>query len=138
MIAASPRESWPRRCRAKAINGSRVEAASPTMTTAASRRPDSAANKKSPGLATGASFVEPCSVVVGALAVVGEVEALALLVLRHPQADDHVDNLVEDRRADARPGEGQEHGLALRPHGGRHVVIGDRELARLGDVVRDA
>ena len=43
------------------------------------------------------------SVVVGALAVVGDVEAFALLVLGDAQADDQVDDLVEDRRADAGP-----------------------------------
>jgi hypothetical protein len=39
--------------------------------------------------------------------VVGEVEAFALLVLRDAQADDHVDDLVDDGRADAGPGERQ-------------------------------
>src|SRR6185437_9505711 len=42
------------------------------------------------------------SVVVGALAVVGDVQTLALLFDRRTQAHDHVDDLVEDRRAHAR------------------------------------
>src|SRR6185437_14122723 len=53
------------------------------------------------------------SVVVGALAVIGDVEAFALLLDRGTQAHDHVDDLVEDRRADARPQQRGQHGLAL-------------------------
>ncbi len=37
------------------------------------------------------------SVVVGALAVVGDVQTFALLLDGRAQADDHVDDLVEDR-----------------------------------------
>jgi hypothetical protein len=39
--------------------------------------------------------------VVGALGVLDEIEAFALDFDRGTQADDHVDDLVEDRRADA-------------------------------------
>src|SRR5689334_22613269 len=42
------------------------------------------------------------SVVVGALAVIGDVEALALLFDRRAQPNDDVDDLVEDRGDDAR------------------------------------
>jgi hypothetical protein len=38
--------------------------------------------------------------ILGALAVLGDVEAFALLVGGDAQADDQVDDLVEDRRAD--------------------------------------
>src|SRR5438094_6523922 len=41
--------------------------------------------------------------VVSALGVVGEVETLALHLDGGAQAHDHVDDLVEDRRADAGP-----------------------------------
>src|SRR3954453_21455077 len=51
------------------------------------------------------------SVVVGALAVVGDVETFALLLHGRTQADDHVDDLVEDRRTDTRPQQRRQHGL---------------------------
>src|SRR5258705_2992214 len=41
--------------------------------------------------------------VVGALGVLGDVEALTLGLDIGAQSDDDVDNLVEDRRTDARP-----------------------------------
>src|SRR3569833_1891276 len=56
------------------------------------------------------------SVVVGALAVIGDVETLALLLHGGTQPDDHVDDLVEDRRTDARPDQGRQQRLALGQH----------------------
>src|SRR5258705_6148177 len=41
--------------------------------------------------------------VVSALRVLGDVEAFAFGLDADPQADDDVDDLVEDRRADTRP-----------------------------------
>ena len=38
--------------------------------------------------------------------MLGDIEALAFLFLRDAQADDEIDELVEDRRADARPQQG--------------------------------
>src|ERR1700753_3601812 len=52
--------------------------------------------------------------VVGPFAVIGDVEAFALGFHARTKPDDHVDDLVEDRRTDARPQQRRQHGLALR------------------------
>ena len=98
------------------------------------------ADAKKPRLEAGASRWSRTvrSVVVGALAVIGEIEAFPLLFHGDAQADDQVDDLVEDRRADARPCERQQHRLDLGQHLPAERIGGDRELARLGGVVRDA
>ena len=48
---------------------------------------------------------------VGGLAVRSDVQAFALFVLGHTQADHHVDDLEDDERDDCRPGDRHEHGL---------------------------
>src|SRR5918993_409884 len=50
------------------------------------------------------------SVVVRALPMIGEVEAFPLLFLGHAEPDRDIDDFEEDRRADARPRYGEEHG----------------------------
>src|SRR3954453_5629979 len=59
---------------------------------------------------TGVVGATPCEIaprenlhVVGALRVFGDVETFAFGLHVHAQADDDVDDLVEDRRTDARP-----------------------------------
>src|SRR5262245_47116020 len=63
--------------------------------------------------------------VVGALAVIVEIEAFALLVYGRPQADRVVDDLVDDQRTDAGPRQGHEHALALGPDLRGEVVVAD-------------
>ena len=53
--------------------------------------------------------------VVGHFAVRGEVETFALGFLGRTQADDHVDNLVQDRRDDAAPDDGDDDSNELDP-----------------------
>src|SRR5690349_1814414 len=53
------------------------------------------------------------SVIVGLLAMLGEVDALMLGLDADPQADRLVDHEVEDRAADARPSQGQQDRLDL-------------------------
>src|SRR5437667_4676499 len=72
--------------------------------------------------------------VVGALRVLGDVEAFAFGLDIGTQADDDIDDLVEDRRADARPHQRGADAPALRDHLRSEVVVGD--LA--GGVVHDA
>src|SRR3954452_9703037 len=71
------------------------------------------------------------SVIVGALSMVGEVEALALLVRADAQADHQVDDLVEDRRPDARPAQRQQHRLGLREERRAELVHRGGQLAGL-------
>src|SRR4051812_3109696 len=54
--------------------------------------------------------------VVGALAVVGDIEPFAFRLDGGAQTDDHVDDLVEDRRTDAGPDQRRSDSLALRDH----------------------
>src|SRR5882724_2337218 len=72
--------------------------------------------------------------IVGALGVLGDVEAFTFGLDIGTQADDDVDDLVEDRRADARPHQRGADAPALRNHLRSEVVVGD--LA--GGVVHDA
>src|SRR5258705_1412544 len=72
--------------------------------------------------------------VVGAFGVLGDVEALAFYLNRGTQADDDIDDLVEDRRTDARPYQRRADAPGLRDHLRREVVVGD--LA--GGVIHDA
>src|SRR4029077_19975307 len=51
--------------------------------------------------------------VVGALAVIGEVEAFALALNGRTQTDGEVDDLVDDQRTDAGPEQSDAHGPAL-------------------------
>src|SRR5689334_11794336 len=51
--------------------------------------------------------------VVGALAVIAEVEAFALLLHGRTQADGEVHHLVDDERADTGPDERRGYGFAL-------------------------
>src|SRR5579862_3144921 len=60
--------------------------------------------------------------VVGALAVIADVETLAFLFDGGTQANDQIDDLVEDRRADAGPDQRRQHRLALRNHLGDQIV----------------
>src|ERR1700757_1809795 len=77
---------------------------------------------------------EETSHVVGALGVLGDVEAFTLGLDIGTQAHDHIDDLVEDRRANARPYQRGGDAPALRGHLRYEVVVGD--LA--GGVVHDA
>src|SRR4051812_37743117 len=72
--------------------------------------------------------------IVGALRVLGDVETFAFGLDIGTQADNDVDDLVEDRRADARPHQRGGDAPDLRDHLRAEVVISD--LA--GDVVHDA
>src|ERR1700710_245688 len=72
--------------------------------------------------------------VVGALGVLGDVETFALHFDIGAQADDDIDDLVEDRRADARPHQRGGDAPALRDHLRHQIVV--RDLA--GGVVHDA
>src|SRR4051794_39555707 len=71
-------------------------------------------------------------VVVGALAVVREVEAFALLVLRDAQADDQIGDLVEHHGADAGPDQGDHHGDDLGPALAADGVLADAVAAERG------
>src|SRR3569623_2534577 len=95
-------------------------------------------NERVPGLATEASqrtgrcrVSAPtasrwrCLHVVGALAVIGEVETFALALAGRTQTDGEVDHLVEDERSDAGPDQRGQHGLTLSHELSRHVVVGD-------------
>src|SRR6202795_1962631 len=62
------------------------------------------------------------SIVVSALAVIGDVETLAFRFHGGTKTDDHVDELVEDRRSNAGPEQRGSDGLALRNHLGDEVV----------------
>src|SRR6266436_5201296 len=62
------------------------------------------------------------SIVVSALAVIGNVETFALRFHGGTKTDDHVDELVEDRRSNAGPEQRGTDGLALRNHLGDEVV----------------
>jgi hypothetical protein len=66
--------------------------------------------------------------------VLGDVEAFAFGLDIGAQADDHVDDLVEDRRADARYHQRGADAPALRDHLGDQIVV--RDLA--GGVIHDA
>src|SRR5258705_1632282 len=72
--------------------------------------------------------------VVGALGVLGDVETFPLHLNGGAQADDDIDDLVEDRRTDARPHQRGADAPGLRDHLRREVVVGD--LA--GGVIHDA
>src|SRR5467141_1071274 len=72
--------------------------------------------------------------VVGALRVFGDVQAFAFHLDGGAQADDHVDDLVEDRRTDTRPHQRGADAPELRGHLRDEIVVGD--LA--GGVVHDA
>src|SRR6201999_3313186 len=71
--------------------------------------------------------------VVGAFGVVGEVEALTLTFDIDAQADDDIDDLVENRRADARPHQRGADAPDLGDHLRAELVVGN--LA--GGVVHD-
>src|SRR5262245_26885803 len=73
--------------------------------------------------------------VVGALGVLGDVEAFTLGLDIGAQADDHVDDLVEDRRTDTRPHQRGADAPDLRNHLRREVVVGN--LGRDRGVVDD-
>src|SRR6476660_5806731 len=68
------------------------------------------------------------SVVVSALAMIDEIETLALLIGAGPQTDDHFQHQEDDDGADARPYEREADRLRLRDHLRHHVVVGN--LAR--------
>src|SRR5258708_33626032 len=72
--------------------------------------------------------------VVSALRVLGDVEAFTLGLDVDAQADDDIDDLVEDRRTDARPHQRGADAPGLRDHLGSEVVV--RDLA--DGVVHDA
>src|ERR1700750_1062170 len=61
--------------------------------------------------------------VVGALGVLGDVEAFAFGLAIGAQPNDDVDDLVEDRRANARPHQRGGDAPALRGHLGDQVVV---------------
>src|SRR3990167_4081397 len=81
--------------------------------------------------------------VVGPLAVFGDVQAFLFRLRAHPQAGDHLDQEEDDRAADARPGDGEQHRLQLR-HDLEGQVVGalaggDIDAARAaGGIVDDA
>src|SRR5438552_8144436 len=74
--------------------------------------------------------------VVSALRVLGDVEAFTLGLDIGAQADDDVDDLVEDRRTDAGPHQRGADAPGLGQHLRREVVVCD--LRRDGGVVHDA
>src|SRR6187551_385727 len=69
--------------------------------------------------------------VVGAFGVLGDVEAFTLGFDVDAQADDHVDDLEEDRRTDTRPHQRRADAPELGGHLRHEVVV--RDLA--GDVI---
>src|SRR3954454_22458317 len=74
--------------------------------------------------------------VVGALGVLGDVEAFTLALDIGAEANDHIDDLVEDRRTDTRPHQRGADAPDLGDHLRREVVIGN--LRRDRGVVDDA
>src|SRR5262249_49603754 len=68
---------------------------------------------------------QKASVVVGPLAVIDEVETLALLIGARAPADQRPDAREDDRRSDPRPDQRQGHGLGLGDHLRGHVVVAD-------------
>src|SRR6266704_1000285 len=63
--------------------------------------------------------------VVSALGVLGDVETLALHLNASPQPDDNIDDLVKDRRADARPHQRGADAPGLRSHLTDEIVVRD-------------
>src|SRR3954451_8743870 len=74
--------------------------------------------------------------VVGALGVLGDVEAFTLALDIRAAANDHIDDLVDDRRTDTRPHQRGADAPDLGDHLRREVVIGN--LRRDRGVVDDA
>src|SRR6266446_5397659 len=63
--------------------------------------------------------------IVSALRVLGDVETFALHLNAGAQADDDIDDLVEDRRADARPHQRGADAPGLRSHLTDEIVVRD-------------
>ena len=70
-------------------------------------RKDRAARKSS------ASVGGSPSEVIGALAMIGNIEPFEFRLLRYPEPDGKVDDFIEDRRAATRPEEREQHVLRL-------------------------
>ena len=68
---------------------------------------------------------------VSALAMLGEVEAFALLIGGDTQADDQINDLEDDRRANARPDDREQDALELRHDLRAEIVSADHKLAGL-------